>query len=226
MSTNLLPDSKIVFEYDIHKIILLPPSVERLSQLLEALNESKDSLCRFMPWALDESTYEEKPCLELIAEHHKDYWQGNNIQFDIIDFDTDNYLGRIGLKNTTMNNLHKEIGYWIRTSVQGRGIMTVATKAIIAYGFHRKNLQIVNLKCSLENIASKRIAEKSDMKLHTILPFYHEKPTEKMTQSGFTTSQDSYLFILERSKAIGLNWYQELTAKLKIWNHQNQLINS
>jgi ribosomal-protein-alanine N-acetyltransferase len=58
-----------------------------------------------------------------------------------------------------------EIGYYITTSYRKQGYATEATKAAIDWVFSQPNMQKVSAGCDPDNIASKRVLEKSGMQL-------------------------------------------------------------
>lgn len=53
-----------------------------------------------------------------------------------------------------------EIGYWLGTSFEGRGIMTRACRAIIDYNFGEFDLNRIEIKCPTDNLQSRRIPER------------------------------------------------------------------
>jgi ribosomal-protein-serine acetyltransferase len=50
-----------------------------------------------------------------------------------------------------------EIGYWLGTSFEGRGIMTRACRAIIDYNFDELGLNRIEVECAADNLPSRRI---------------------------------------------------------------------
>jgi ribosomal-protein-alanine N-acetyltransferase len=62
-----------------------------------------------------------------------------------------------------------EIGYALSSRYWGRGLMTEAVRGVIAFGFRTMNLNRIQGRCEIENIASVRVMEKAGMKLEGVL---------------------------------------------------------
>jgi ribosomal-protein-serine acetyltransferase len=52
------------------------------------------------------------------------------------------------------------LGYWIRSELGGRGLMTEAASALVEFGFETVGLHRIELHAATENAASIRVAEK------------------------------------------------------------------
>jgi ribosomal-protein-serine acetyltransferase len=57
-----------------------------------------------------------------------------------------------------------EIGYWLAAPFQGRGIMTRACRAMVAYAFDTLRLQKVVIRCALGNTRSCAIPQRLGFK--------------------------------------------------------------
>ena len=69
-------------------------------------------------------------------------------------------VGVIGLYAVDSDNLKLEIGYWLKPSVQKRGIMTSSVITLINYLFQDLHFNCVRIKCEAENLPSRRIPER------------------------------------------------------------------
>jgi ribosomal-protein-serine acetyltransferase len=63
-----------------------------------------------------------------------------------------------------------DFGFWVRRSVQGRGMATEAANALVRYAFGALGMRQVGLTHSRGNEASRRIAEKLGFALQEIQP--------------------------------------------------------
>jgi ribosomal-protein-serine acetyltransferase len=52
------------------------------------------------------------------------------------------------------------LGYWIEASMQGRGIVSAATQALITYGFENLGLKHIEIVCAPDNHSSQAITLK------------------------------------------------------------------
>jgi ribosomal-protein-alanine N-acetyltransferase len=85
---------------------------------------------------------------------------GEGISWALTDIQTGAYLGGAGLWRWDKPNFRAEVGYEISSRVWGRGLMTEAVRAIIAFGFQRMDLHSIEAKVHPENTASIRVLEK------------------------------------------------------------------
>lgn len=78
-----------------------------------------------------------------------------------------------------------ELGYWLRSDLAGRGLMTEAGKAVCDFAFDHVGVHRIELRAAIDNPGSRRVAEK--------LGFSHEG---RLREAGWVESgyQDMYLF--------------------------------
>ncbi|MCR4917528.1 MAG: GNAT family N-acetyltransferase, partial [Alphaproteobacteria bacterium] len=70
-------------------------------------------------------------------------------------------LGEIGLSGIDTKNNTAEIGYWLKQSARGLGIIDTLIPIIENLAFDELNLRKVNIFCDADNIASRKHAEKN-----------------------------------------------------------------
>lgn len=68
--------------------------------------------------------------------------------------------GQIEYNYLDWQNRKTEIGFWLGESFQGRGLITKSCRALIDYAFDELKLNRVEMRCGVENIKSRKIAEK------------------------------------------------------------------
>ena len=69
----------------------------------------------------------------------------------------DAFAGLIGFKSADSTTLTIEIGYWLRSEYQGRGLMTAAAEALCRMAFGQMGMENVEIKCAAGNLRSNRI---------------------------------------------------------------------
>ncbi|MBA2709860.1 MAG: GNAT family N-acetyltransferase [Tatlockia sp.] len=69
-----------------------------------------------------------------------------------------------------------ETGYWIRTARSNQGLMTEAINAITQYAFKQLAVKRIALTCDIDNIRSKKIAERLQYTLEGTLRCHRRKP--------------------------------------------------
>ena len=70
------------------------------------------------------------------------------------------FAGVIGYHYINRHDRKTEIGYWLDASLQGKGLMTRACKAMVSYAFHEYRLNRVEIHCATGNISSRAIPER------------------------------------------------------------------
>ena len=82
---------------------------------------------------------------------------------------TSQLVGVIGFVSFDRKNRRTEIGYWLAAEVQGRGIMTRACRAIVAYAFHELTFNRVEIRCATGNARSASITGRLGFRLEGTL---------------------------------------------------------
>ena len=70
-------------------------------------------------------------------------------------------IGIIGHFKISTENYRAEIGYMLLPEFNGKGYMSEAIKAVLAYGFEQMNLHSIEAIIDPENIASERVLQKN-----------------------------------------------------------------
>lgn len=76
-------------------------------------------------------------------------------------FKDDELLGEIGLSGIDTKYQTAEIGYWLKKSARGQGIIDKLIPIIEKIGFEKFNLRKLSIWCDDDNIASRKHAEKN-----------------------------------------------------------------
>ena len=69
-------------------------------------------------------------------------------------------VGTIGVDRYQPMFASAEIGYWLRSDLSGRGLMTEAAAALLEHSFAELEIHRLELRAGVENHGSLRIAEK------------------------------------------------------------------
>jgi RimJ/RimL family protein N-acetyltransferase len=107
--------------------------------------------------------------LEWIVDCRKQWDQGREYSFAIVDLLTGRFLGGVGLNQISHTYRMANLGYWVRSSSTGRGVATAATRLIAQFGFAVLHLQRLEILIEVGNIASQRVAEKAGAQREGIL---------------------------------------------------------
>jgi ribosomal-protein-alanine N-acetyltransferase len=80
----------------------------------------------------------------------------------------ENFIGLMGINLGKPAYRIAEVWYKLHPAYWGKGFATEALSALLMFGFDTLELHRIEAGCAVENIASKRVLEKSGMKLEGI----------------------------------------------------------
>lgn len=140
-------------------IVLRPYRIGDAENLYQAVRESINELSVWMPWShADYSIEESRTWIESGAEAWE---QGSDYDFRISDARDDFFLGGCGLNRFDYPNKTANIGYWVRTDRTQAGVATAAVRLLLKFGFGILKLNRLEIMVAVDNMASRRVAEKS-----------------------------------------------------------------
>ncbi|HAU29321.1 MAG TPA: GNAT family N-acetyltransferase [Rhodospirillaceae bacterium] len=148
--------------------------------IFEAVSESMQD---FVPWlelAQGTPTLEESD--EKARRFAADFILRKHLSFAI--FASDRFLGMIGVYGFNWKIPSAHLGYWLRTSETGKGIMTEAARALTLYLFRHVGLRRLAILYDENNTKSVAVAKRLGFALEStspmadIHPLTHEPTTE------------------------------------------------
>lgn len=126
--------------------------------LFAAARESMATVAPWMPWLTDD--YKLEHAMAWAQRQVEMFAAGVEYDFMMLD-EEERFLGACGLNQIDLANPRANLGYWVRTSAQGRGVATQATRLLVDWAFSNTPLVRLEVVVSVENAASLRVAEKS-----------------------------------------------------------------
>jgi len=156
------------------RLLLKPPEKGDSKVVNEAVLETFDKLHPIMPWAKERPSIEDTEEFVRSAVANWILKKDEEPYLPLFIFDKNNgkFLG-----NWEIPCL--EIGYWIRESVAGNGIMTEAVAAITRYAIDIIGVKRVEIRCDVKNIKSKKIPERLGFHLEATLKWNRINPVTK-----------------------------------------------
>ncbi len=134
-------------------ITLRTPVEADAAPLAAAVQQSIRELAPFMPWATP--GYGVTESLKWIRHEIAP----DEVGFVIIE-PGDELVGSCGLNGFNELNRFANLGYWVRSDMTGRGHATRATRLLAEYALRTLGLARVEILMSVENRASRRVAER------------------------------------------------------------------
>jgi ribosomal-protein-serine acetyltransferase len=135
--------------------------------VFEAAEESVREIGPWMRTWSNGASYEQ--ATRHVAESIQAWQSGAWYDFAITRASSAVFLGRVGLDRITAERT-ANVGYWVRTGQTRQGIATAAVRLIAEFGFEELDLLRLELLIAVENLASRRVAEKVGATLEGILP--------------------------------------------------------
>lgn len=151
-----------ISDLDVHLII---PQTWQASELYQAIARDRKSLGRWLPWAYKmHSATDEAQFIKTIQQ---DMVKERMLVLTILI--NDQPCGMIDIHNLVPNK-KGEIGYWLSSKYQGRGVVTKSVNKLCQYAFSELHLKYLDLIAATENSKSIHVAEHASFKLMGIEP--------------------------------------------------------
>jgi RimJ/RimL family protein N-acetyltransferase len=132
-----------------------------------AILESLDALRPWVPWASEERTVESTEMFERQA--HVRFMAREEFGMNMFRRTDGLFVGGIGLHRIDWTVPRFEIGYWIRTSLQGQGYATEAVRGLTDFTFRVLGAQRIEIRCDARNTRSAAVAERAGYTLEARL---------------------------------------------------------
>lgn len=136
-------------------VVLRAPDPIDASSISEVINASLPHLARFLDWAHEPATVDAQAVRQAIARAAFD--AGGDAMYTV--FEGDDVVGAVGL-HRRIGAGALEIGYWLRASDEGRGIMTAAVRALVPLAFELDGAERVVIHCHPDNVRSAAIPQR------------------------------------------------------------------
>ncbi len=133
----------------------------------EAIVESAEELAQYMPWA--------RPCPGptdtegWCRQAHAKFIRREELHYHFYLKSSGAFAGSIGVFRIDWDVPIGELGYWIRTSLAGRGYMSEAVRGLAKVAFAQLAFERLEIRCEEENARSTRVAERCGFSLDAVL---------------------------------------------------------
>lgn len=145
------------------ELALVQPSFARY--YVELVKADFDYLDQWLVWP--EHCQTEASFLQFISKSLHGYADGKSLTCAMI-FDGD-VVGNISFNSICKDVKSAEIGYWLSSKYQGKGIVTRSVTALIEMAFHQLELEKVQISAAVGNTPSRAVCERLGFKLEGII---------------------------------------------------------
>ena len=125
-------------------------------ELLNLIDSNRAYLKEWLAWL--DRIKEVNDTKSFIKNTKEQYASDNGFQAGI--FYDNKLIGVIGIVDIDWQDKKTEIGYWIDSKYQGKGIITKSCKVIIDYAFNKLKLNKVEIHCAENNNKSQGIPKR------------------------------------------------------------------
>ena len=140
------------------------PEESDAEELYELTTVNRQMLAEWMPWAVGATL---ETTREFIRSRRLEF--ARNGGFSAMIVQRGQIVGSIGFPEVNHDLRSCEIGYWLGRSAQGRGTVTLATRALIDHAFRVWKLHRVTIQAGVGNARSRAVAERLGFTLEGIL---------------------------------------------------------
>jgi RimJ/RimL family protein N-acetyltransferase len=135
-------------------VALRPPVLDDVDVITEACQDPE-----IPRWTRVPAPYTREHAIEFVERSARTWKQGTDAPFVIVDTETGELLGAIGVHRFGGEDDGPEVGYWLKRDARGRGLATRALR--LATDWVAKELGVrLLLQADVRNHASRRVAEK------------------------------------------------------------------
>jgi ribosomal-protein-serine acetyltransferase len=159
MSDPLYPVLIPLFDELQDERLLVRPYRESDAQaLFDAINESRDHLRPWLPFADQHQVLEETR--NWINSERAQWILRENLNLSIWEKASGRFLGGTALHPRAWEIGYFEIGYWLRVSAEGHGYLTAVLRLLVNYAFTSLKAQRLEIRCDERNTRSAAVARR------------------------------------------------------------------
>ncbi len=133
----------------------------------EAIVESQEALKKWLPFAVNLPSVEESE--ENVRRAHAKFLLREDLRLHMFLKSSGRFVGSTGLHRMNWAVGRFEIGYWIRTSESGQGLMTEAVHGIVQWASDHLSARRIEIRCDARNLRSGQVAERAGFYLEAVL---------------------------------------------------------
>ena len=131
-----------------------------------AILESLDELRPWMPWAHTVPSIEDSEAN--VRRAYVKFIERSDLRYSLY-LKSGEFVGSSGLHRIDWDVPMFEIGYWVRTSHAGRGLIREAVNGIAAFALETLKARRLEIRCDATNERSARVAERCGFQLEARL---------------------------------------------------------
>jgi RimJ/RimL family protein N-acetyltransferase len=148
------------------RVLIRPYQPDDAADLFAAINESREHLRPWLPFADAHQTLDESR--DWIVQQQAAWLLRTSLFVGIWTVEND-FVGGTGLEPVSWDIGYFQIGYWIRASAAGQGYVTEAVRLLTDYAVDHLKAHRIEIRCSEHNTRSAAVARRAGFVLEGIL---------------------------------------------------------
>lgn len=141
------------------RIILRTYEEADVDRVYEAIDASRNELGSWLTWCTDNFSPED--ARKWVNSRSHAWLREEEFSFLIVEKSTGNIIGAIGLNQINRAHGFANMGYWVSSASAGKGYTSEAARLLAAYALNHFNLNRIEIIADVDNVGSKKVAEKS-----------------------------------------------------------------
>jgi ribosomal-protein-serine acetyltransferase len=150
-----------------------------LRRLFAVIDRDRDHLRQWQNWPDALKTIDDVRGLIARSQYRLTSHDG----FDLVIVYQGDLAGKVGLSYIDWADRKTEIGYWVSTLYEGRGLITRSCAALLDHVFFELKLDTAQIRCAEGNTRSRAIPQRLGFRCIGTLPFktwLHGQPTQEV----------------------------------------------
>lgn len=133
----------------------------------EAIRESAEDLRKWLPFAMNIPSVHESEAF--VRKARMSFLERTDMVLHLFDRKTGAFVGSSGLHRIDWKTRRFEIGYWLRSSCTGKGLISEAVDGISEYAITTLGANRLEIRVDSRNVQSKNVAERTGFTLEGTL---------------------------------------------------------
>ncbi|MDQ3327202.1 MAG: GNAT family N-acetyltransferase [Chloroflexota bacterium] len=168
------------------RVRLRPFLADDAPALWEAVDESREHLAPWLPWAASYRSVDD--AREFVTRAAAWWLLRQHLPVGIFERESGHLLGGCGLQDINWDIRSFEIGYWLRRTAEGRGYMSEAVQLLTRWAFDALAANRVFIRMDARNQRSRAVAAR--------LGFVHEGTLRNSLPDAEGAPRDFHMFAL------------------------------
>jgi ribosomal-protein-serine acetyltransferase len=167
------PDS-----FETERLLIRAPRAGDGQAMNAALAESIDNLKHWLPMAWTQNIQTVDETEEMVRRWAAAWMLREDLRLSLFRKTDGLYVGGSGLHRIDWNVMRFEIGYWVRSSLEGQGYIREAVAGVTAYAFDVIGAERIEIRCDRLNERSIAVARRAGYVMEGILRNNYDTPAK------------------------------------------------